>query len=163
VARALRSHAPRQLERGEFEHLGPAPDHHLSVLRVNPHGQRPGAVAREQALDDRGVGRGLGADHHARRAPPEHLLDGLLGPEPAAHLHGHLRLGQEPPRQLAVVAAAEGAVEIDEVHPAGPVLREAARDGDRVPGVRGRAVRVALAQTHDAPALDVNGGKELHG
>jgi hypothetical protein len=50
------------------------------------------------------------------------------------------------------VARPECAIEIDEVHPAGPVARELARHGERV--WRGG--------TRDAPALDVNGGIKLH-
>ena len=52
---------------------------------------------------------------------------------------------REAARQGAIVAGAEGAVEIHEMHPAGARAGELARHGDGIVAVRGRAVRLALA------------------
>ena len=70
---------------------------------------------------------------------------------------------EQAPRQLAVVAGAEGAVEIDEVQPARAGCGERLGDGDGIVGVGGGVRGLALAQPHDPPALHVNGGVELHG
>ncbi len=111
-------------------------------------------MAREQPRDQPLVDRRPGADHHPARPPGDHLADGRLGLERAAHLHSepsrHAR--EEPPRQLAVVPCPESAIEIDEMHPAGAVARELARYGEGV----------WRSGTGDAPALDVNGGIKLH-
>ncbi len=112
-------------------------------------------MPREEPRDQCRVDRRRGADHDPRRSPREHLGDRRFGREGAADLDAEPfpRAGEEAPRQLAVVARPEGAIEIDEVHPAGPGAREPARHGERV----------SSGGTRDAPALNVNGGKELHG
>ena len=74
----------------------------------------------------------------------------------------HAGVREKPARQLTVLAPVERAVEIDEVDPASARARELLRHGEGVVGIRGRAARVALPQTHHAPALDINGGIELH-
>src|SRR2546422_11279680 len=85
------------------------PHGHAPALGVDPYGEPGGAVPAEQPLDQRRVGRGLGADHDAGGAPGEHLLD-RLGRAPAApHLDHGFGLAQQAPRQLAVVAGAAGA------------------------------------------------------
>ena len=119
-------------------------------------------MARQQTGDQRRVGRRRRPDHDARRAPGEHLRDGLLAAQAAADLDRDLRGGEKRPRQPAVVASAEGTVQVNKMHPARAGVRESGGDRERVVGVRGRLVRVGPARAHYAPALHVHGGVEIH-
>ncbi len=159
----MRLHAAGELDGREVEHLGPPPHGHAPVLGVDPDREAGGTVPAQQPLDQRRVGRGLGANHDAGGAPGEHLLYRLRRAQAAAHLHFGLGRREQAPRQLAVVAGAEGAVEIDEVQPARAGCGERLGDGDGIVGVGGGVRGLALAQPHDPPALHVNGGVELHG
>src|SRR5439155_63949 len=68
-AGALALHSVGELHGGEVEHLRPAAHRNLPVFRIDTHDETLRPVAREQPLHDPGIGRGLGADHHAGRAP----------------------------------------------------------------------------------------------
>ncbi len=61
-----------------------------------------------------------------------------------------------------MASAAEGAIQVHEVDPARAVACEPLGDGEGIVGVGGGLVCRTLAQTHHAPALDVDGGIELH-
>ena len=65
-------------------------------------------------------------------------------------------------QQLAVGATAERGVEVDEVHPLGPVGLPLQGGLDRVAVGRLRA-RLALDQAHGLAVGDVDGGQELEG
>ena len=154
-ARSERVNDSGELDGRHVEHHGRpgVAGGHAPVSRIDPDREPLGAVSRQQLCDQVGVHRGATADHHAARAPPEQLRDGRFRPESPTQLDGEGRTRQEPARQLAVVARAVGAVEIDEMDPTGPVARVPARYREGV---------IESGGTRDAPAPDVNGGIKLH-
>ena len=124
------------------------------MARIDAHGEAVDAAAPHQPLHEVPRCRGRGTDDDAPRPPLEHLRDLLLGAQPAADLHRHRRRRDEAARQLAVVTTPVGAVQVDEVHPARPRGREGLRYGQGI--VRGGG------GARQPPALDINGGIELH-
>ena len=59
--------------------------------------------------------------------------------------------------------AAERAVEVDEVEPAGPLVAEAPGELDRVAALDRHRLAPALRQAHDAALEDVDGGDDVEG
>src|SRR2546426_10637521 len=152
----FRSHAPRELDRGQVDHGRRPAGGQPAVAGVDADREPVGAVPREQPRDQCRVDGRRAADHHPARPPPQHFVDHRLGSERAADLDEETGrpggAGEESPRQLTVVARPECAIEGDEVHPAGPAARELAR----------YAERAWRGGTRNAPALNVNGGIKLH-
>ena len=69
-------------------------------------------------------------------------------------------VADDPGQQLAVGAAAEGGVEVDQVHPLRAVALPGQRGLERV-AVGGLAAGLALDQAHGLAVGDVDGGEEL--
>ena len=141
--------------------LLPAPHRDLTAAGVEPDGHRhPGGEhAHELGLFER-----CSAQHHAGHTCLEERVGGRLIAHTASGLDGHVDGGGDGSDDLTVAGRARtSGVEIDDVDPACALGGEELRLGDRVVGVHGLAVVVALVQPHGATVEEVDGGEQFHG
>ena len=135
-----------------------------AVPDVQPHGD-PRRPEELKCLRDQG---GC-VDHRTAKDDPRDfevadLTEALLIPDPAAELDPDVAPdpGDDPADQRPILTVAEGAVEVHQMEPPGPLHDEALGQGDRVVFMAlGR--RRALREAHGAAEADVNGGEEIHG
>src|SRR5438445_82320 len=83
--------------------------------------------------------------------------------EPAAHLHGDAHRGADGGHQVGLHRPPGArAVQVDDVEPARPRGREAARHRDRVVAVHRLALEGALEQSDTAAAAEIDRGVDDH-
>src|SRR6202007_2621084 len=97
---------------------------------------------------------GRAADEHPARAQGEGFSDLRFRDEPATDLYRDGRFREHPARERAVLTPGPppGAIEIDEGDPARPIPGVLVRHGDGI----------AVGRARDAPALNIDGGIEVH-
>ena len=84
----------------------------------------------------------------------------LVVPDAAGELDVDVELADDAGQQLAVRAAAEGGVEVDQVHPLGAVALPLQRGLERV-AVGGLAAGLPLDEPDGLAVGDVDGGQQL--
>ena len=115
-------------------------------------GDRPGAPL--------GRLQGGGAEVDPAAAGGQRRGERLVVPDAAGQLDVDVELADDPGEQLAVAAAAERGVEVDQVHPLGAVAAARQRGLERV-AVGGLAAGLALHQADGLTVGDVDGGEQL--
>ena len=117
------------------------------------------AVGGHESSGEGGIAERGGPDDHARRTRGEHRRDRVLRPQPTGHLDGDVatdRIHDAPDDRRVGRQPRPRSVEVDDVQPARPRLRERRSDGDRVIGERGLPFEVALLEADDATAAQVD-------
>ena len=101
-----------------------------------------------------------GAEVHPAAAGGQGRGERLVVADAAGELHVDVELADHPGEQLAVAAAAEGGVEVDQVHPLGAVALPGHGRLERV-AVGGLAAGLPLHQADGLAVGDVDGGEQL--
>src|SRR5690606_32907236 len=106
------------------------------------------------------------ADDDIGQAAVQVGFDGVQVADAAADLHGDFTVdGPDDGAYGGFVLglAGYGAVQVDQVQPAGPLLQPLGRHGCRVLGNDREVVEVALAQAYGLSVLEIDGRHEKHG
>src|SRR3569623_830905 len=143
--------------------LRPAIDRHFAVAGVEPRHEVAGKFRAGVTDEVRHVHR-IGAEDHVIYAHRQIELDGLVVADPAADLDGHvgMRLGAAADGVGIDGFAGEGAVETDDVQPAGARRHPAGGHRHRVVGKHRVVLHAPLAQAHAFTVFEIYGGYQQH-
>ena len=101
------------------------------------------------------------ADHDPRDAKVEPARDAFGRADPATQLHMSRKPRDDGFHGVAIDAlTGKGAVEIDDVEMVRARIREQHRLRRGIVAINGRAVHIALRQTHDLAAFQIDRGKD---
>jgi hypothetical protein len=136
------------------------------VMRPNTHVERErhalGAELLEPRADELGRRDGEAADYDPV-GDLERLLQALAVADAAAELHAQARARADARDEREVDRGAPfGAIEVDDMEPAGTEIPVSSTELDRVDGVARLARKIALNEPHAASVAKIDSGYELH-
>jgi hypothetical protein len=159
------AHAAGDVDGVELGGVLPSADGELAALGVEPE-HEPAAVAgvAHELFEPAPVLKRRRAEHDAFHADGEKFLDRPLVPHAAPDLDaqgGVLADGLDVGQMLHSAGAC--AIEVHRVQPLAAGVFESASLVERVLAVGGLPVVVALGESNDLAAAEIDGGEEIHG